>query len=129
MAQLLILNEDHKSSITKLLTHAANNIVSLDQIKKMIAGTEKPVGEDPAFNLNFPGGMRVVYSIENQPYGLAKHISISYNNRLPAIPLVNYLIKFFGFKNQLPSKKTVVWMEGNAVNIIEQMAQVEPQSK
>ena len=67
--------------------------------------------------------VRIVFSIEEQPIGLCRHISISLDASkfLPSTKSMNKIIKKFGFEEEIDN--CYVYVEefdyANAVNIIE----------
>jgi len=97
MIQDLLKSEEIHSKIEALIIYARENVISLDEMIEAQA-KNKPVGTTAERVLEFGDGYRVVFSLEDQPAGLAKHISVSKDRmKLPLEDLL-ILIKEFGFQ-------------------------------
>ena len=147
---IFIVNDDIRKRIKALKKRAARNIVSLDQLKQMnnpyssssnsssSSSSSFVVGDDPA-NSIIAGNHRIVFSFEEQPKGLFKHISISCISlidkkvELPHPTVVSIILKEFGFKNinlqvdENNSNDFYLWKEAvnegiEAINILERDA-------
>lgn len=121
MAQALILGDEQRDLIQALKAHAEKNPIKWDRMLRMLKQEEGPIGDDPDFRIELPIGVRIVYSIETQPSGLARHISISLRGKKkpPSVSLVEVIAKEFGFKND-DTRPKKVWLDGiNVVNCLE----------
>jgi len=113
-----------ESEIERLLFNAQYNIISLEQVKSLIKGelTEIP-GDNENFLMFVPPNHKVVYTHEEQPSGVCRHLSVSSDDEYPALPIVEVLLEKFKFINAL--KDCIVWREriGDsdiiAINIME----------
>jgi hypothetical protein len=94
-------------------------------INQVIAGQLKAAG-DMGYAIELESGYRVVYSIEHQPAGIFKHISIFTNWQLPECDKgepVTDIVEKFGFNLHDPSYN--VWVETStasstaSINILE----------
>jgi hypothetical protein len=76
---------------------------SMDDLLDMMNGQEPVVGDRPEHVIMIPYGYRVVYSIEDQPVGRIKHISVSVDDSkaLPSIPALAEIAGLFGFDPSL----------------------------
>lgn len=125
MAQALLLTDETQKQIDDLVAFARANVFTNDKLLKLANGIGKPPGDDPNFSMIIPAAFRVVFTIEEQQQRLAKHISISYRDRLPAPLMVDQILEKFGFKYNLKNiqdnkDKIYVWPENNlAINVLE----------
>lgn len=124
----LVLTQDVRDAVAKLVQHAMANPLSLAALRSCMAGTRSPIGDDPEHRLEIPMGYRVVYSHELQPtMGRCRHLSVSVDakNRGPGLEAVNEIAKMFGFKEGINSADHV-WKEDladdqMAVNLIQRV--------
>jgi len=125
----LVINEESKEKIKKVIEYANAHPTTLTEIKEGISGFKKAVGDTtPQLVLNLDFGFRVVYSVEEQPFVPCRHLSISVDGLgYPNPGHCNAILKEFGFINQVGTPKTDkqlhVWMEEKvrAVNFLEQI--------
>jgi len=103
--RLLIINDESRALIKKVIEYAESHIYSLDDLLDIKNKQLSVAGDEPEFSCEIPDGFRVVYTIENQPMGKVRHISISIKtdepNKLPNPAAVEMIIAEFGFKNKL----------------------------
>lgn len=113
----LVLDTDAKERIAALKLHASKNVVSLDELKKLIE-TGNVLGDDESNSINLHHGYRVVYTLEEHPMGLCHHISISVDtpNKLPNEHAVQAIMDEFGFPLKLPECLTA--LDGPAVGVL-----------
>ena len=96
MLNLTVLD---KTKLHLLDQHARNNIVSLEDLFKMVEKKLPPVGSSQEFATDLSTGHRVVYSIENQPKGLVKHMSVSLKDQIrPGVGNAKEIAKILGFE-------------------------------
>ena len=127
--QALIINNKIKNEINNLVEFAKANPVSLEQLKRTVEGTVPPIGDDPRYALNIDVGFRVVFSIEQQPQGLMRHLSIGMPYKpkdvYPSHEVASEIMRLFGFSGTSEavahSDYGMVWPEEdcNVVNILE----------
>jgi hypothetical protein len=128
---VLVIGPEEKEDIKQLITYAENNVIKLDRLKAMVAKQAPPVGDLPGYRMILPNGYRVVYSVEEQPSGLFRHISISLKNGSPPPPAIDMIIAEFGFKTKLENGRvrsgpvSQLWLEGTALNLLEKI-EAEP---
>jgi len=122
MVELLCITL-YKSEIDKVVKYAKNHVVPLDDMIKLSRGDSAPVpGDLNECIIDTKEGYRIVYSHEEQPKGICRHLSISWINDIPDKNIVEQVCKNFGFVNHL--SKCIVWPEkfGNsriAINVVE----------
>jgi len=120
----LLIDEDVRYVIKKLIKYADRNELSLQDLKDTIDGLKEPIGNNPNHACIIPVGHRVVYSIENQPKCKCRHISISVDaeGMLPNTEAVKTIINEFGFLTDLEDGKAHVYIEdGESINVLEPM--------
>lgn len=105
----LIIGEDEKGVAEHLIQHAEANAISIDRLKQMIAGKERPIGDDPKHVAHLTNGYRVVFSVEDQKFGRCRHVSISVSGdgRFPHPAAVNMILELFEFKFRVPGNDRV----------------------
>jgi len=127
MAALLITPEVRKR-IREVRDYANANAIPQDELLAMIAGKLAPIGDDPKHVCMIPNGFRAVFSTEDQPPGLCRHLSVSVENpdRIPNVHAVNILMEEFGFTAKVGDGLTHVYQEvidprtkHRAINVIE----------
>jgi hypothetical protein len=114
---MLKIEKRTKVLIGILINYAYEHQISLSDMYKIRNGLKNPVGLDKNYNCIIDDGFRVVFSIEQHPNQLMKHISISENNAHLKPDDVKIILNEFGFQNSL--EDCVVYLESNAVNILE----------
>lgn len=119
-----IIDEDVKLKINNLVAHAEKNPFSMDDLLDLMNKQGKPAGDFDEFSLDLPFGYRIVYSIEQQPPGDVRHLSISVSEdgKLPNDIVVREVMKLIGFDNEL--ENCMVRLEDispnrQAINVLE----------
>jgi len=129
----LIINQATRESIKKLVAFATEHPFSLNDLKKMMAGTKPPPGDMEGYQLSV-GDFRCVLTVEEQPFGMCRHLSVSVNDdgEAPDPTIVLLFMKGFGFKSESLDKVEGLWLEPIptkdcpkkiAVNILEKMGE------
>lgn len=120
----LIIDETFRNQIQVLVDYAENNPLSMDDLLDTYNKEMNPIGEAKEFVLITEYGYRIVYSIEMQPAGKIRHLSISVNEdgKLPNEFAVREIMNLIGFNNKL--EKCIVKLEDispthQAVNVLE----------
>lgn len=119
-----IINDKLKTQIASLVAYAEENPVSMDELLDTVNKQAKPVGDFSQHTLNLPFGYRIVYSIEEQPKGKIRHLSMSVNEdeKLPNEFVVREVMKLIGFKNELENCEVFlesISLSRQAVNVLE----------
>lgn len=118
----LVIDNVAKKAIYDVCEHAYANRFSKEDMERLIEG-KISIGDDPKFACELKFGYRCVFSLEEQPIGECRHLSISVDSKdkYPNIEAVKVLLKEFGFKYPLEDKNHChVYLEEEirAVNII-----------
>src|SRR4051812_24326647 len=120
----LLIDEKQKTNITSVVKYAEEHpiprVIMMERmmLSKQGKNYECP-GDDAKMRVEIPFGFRCVFTVEEQPQGWSRHLSVSVETRgnLPSIPAVRMLMKEFGF--QKPLEECVVYIEQDAaVNVI-----------
>jgi hypothetical protein len=119
-----IIDDKLKTQIASLVAYAEKNPVSIDELLDTVNKQAKPVGDFSQHTLNLPFGYRIVYSIEEQPKGKIRHLSMSVNEdeKLPNEFVVREVMKLIGFKNELENCEVFlesISLSRQAVNVLE----------
>ena len=107
--------------IKRLRKFAEKNIVSLKYLMGVIAGFERPIGDNPNYVIHVAGD-RIVFSLEQQPQCKTRHMSISNQENHLIKDKISELLKVLGFKDH---EKISVWPEGTALNFLEPIFEEE----
>jgi len=113
----LVITEAERASIRRVVEHAERNVVSRKRLEDMIAGRASAPGDTSEFTCVIPVGYRCVYSIEEQPMGVCRHLSISVLGEgvAPSEAAVDMLAAEFGFRGGVKAMNQA-WMENIAKN-------------
>jgi hypothetical protein len=107
---VLIIGATERERIAEIIAYAKANPLPLslirqgkvDDTKLLKLEDRKPGFERPtSAHVEFPGGYRAAYSVEEQPAGFCSHLSISVMNRgrkgmMPSLPVVQMICEEFG---------------------------------
>jgi hypothetical protein len=131
---ILEINDVVRVQMREIITRASVNPYTQAQIEALMRlGSASGTAADPAernklFTMTVPHGFNVTYTHEHQPFGLARHLSVSVlrKGRVPNVPAMEMIMQEFGFTSdfQLCINNGTVWNEkipnGNyAINVIE----------
>jgi len=99
----LIIDSIAKEKIAKVIDHAKQNIFSVDDILDVMNKEKSKAGDSEGFTVVIPIGYTCVFSYENQPIGLARHLSISVDepHKMPNVESVKEIMNQFGFESVL----------------------------
>lgn len=128
----LVLDYKSRAEIARVKAWALDHPVSLKELKMMVAEPERAVGNRSEFTCVVPTGYRCVFSLEQQPHGLYRHLSVSGiragEGKGPNPAAVAELAHEFGFAAQLEplAKLGQVWTEKTgegslAINVLEKV--------
>jgi len=121
-----LLTLKNKFDITNLINVAENNVQTLDMLKETMEGKREAIGYDKNHTCHILG-YRVVFSIEEQPIGNCRHISISNETNVHMIDEINTIIKAFGFvtdvnvSDDISHKYLEETNDTQSINIIEKI--------
>jgi hypothetical protein len=120
---VLILTDETRAQVGEVVAFAEAHRFTLHDIMQR-AETGLPVGDDPLFTCIIPFGYRCCYSLEEQNFGLCRHLSVSVaeENKGPHPTALNEILKLFGFIGTL-EQMDAIYLEGKkphqAVNLIQ----------
>lgn len=119
----LIIDEAVKTGIAELIATANAHRHSAATLKRLMTGDLPPAGDYKQHTILIPDGFRVVFSIEEQPLGWCRHLSVSINdpNKYPHEVAVEMIMQEFGMG--LLKDCIHVWVEEEvrAINILSLM--------
>jgi hypothetical protein len=120
---MLIIDEVAKAEVVRVVAFAKANVISRRRLLAAMEGMEPPVGDEAGHVCYLRDGYRVVFSFEDQPAGMCRHLSVSIPGTDGAWPNQDAVVVIsaeFGF-----GKGTMypVWTEKEvrAVNMVEIM--------
>ncbi len=107
----LIIIPETINAIGKLVDYAEKNPFTMDDLLDIKNGDMECAGENINYMCTIPVGFKVVYSIEKQPKGDVRHLSMSVSTagRVPNFVAVQEIMNLIGFDNKLD--KCLVRME------------------
>lgn len=107
----LLIDERAKAEIARVIAHAEKNKISQNELRERIEKGGPAIGDDPNHVCYLFDGFKVVFSIEEQPFGWSRHLSISVNdpNKVPHQAAAEMIMKEFGFTE--PLKECYVYIE------------------
>lgn len=124
--RVLIIDEKVKRELNELSAYAEENPFSMDDLLDIKNGAKRPAGEREGHVLKLSQGYRLVYSIEQQPIGKVRHMSLSVDavNRLPNPASIREIMPLLGYKFELGHENCRAWVEDisetySAVNVME----------
>ena len=104
-ARALVINEDVRDHVKALVEYASLNVVSRDMLRRIVELDDPAIGDRPEYRMEVPVGFDVVFSIEDQPPGLFRHLSVRVDGAgWPAPEAVALITQLFGFSEGLPAK-------------------------
>lgn len=112
----LILDDEAKESIKMLMCYAQSHVLFLPMMEKTLKGEQAPVGDNPDYVIYIHEGYRIVFSIETQPIGMCKHLSISVRGTYPHPTAVEQIMQEFGMGNKI-GEVLNVWIEDETAAI------------
>lgn len=122
--RVLIVDDKLKSDIEKVMAYAEDHQLTMDDLLDMYNGNMEIPGDIEDRNVRTESGYRMVYSIEEQPRGMMKHLSISVDVDcwLPNPVAVEEIMELFGFRGKINDCKCYLEDYGpnrKAINILE----------
>lgn len=122
--RILIIDDATKKEIKRVVDFAEANPYSLDDLFDIKNKQKKCAGDSKDYTAYIPVGYKMVFSIEHQPKGAVRHLSVSVDKKgkMPNPEAVKEIMKEVGFFNQL--ENCLVDFEEfspgyHAVNVIE----------
>lgn len=113
MDRVLYIGPKEREAIDKLVDFAEKHRINKDLMQKSMK-REWAAGDDPNYICYIEAGYRIVYSIEEQPIGWCRHLSVSVDDpqKSPHPMAVEMLMKEFGFRGGI-QECINVWIEEN----------------
>lgn len=128
MLEILLMDDELNSRISELILHAEANPFDFDTMKHA-SDNRLPIIPEGCndFEIELPLDIRVVYTVEEHPRGICKHISISQNYNAPSNENLLTVLNHFGFNTNLNNSNSYAYIEScilndmkcKAVNVIE----------
>ncbi len=120
-----IIGDEQIKALANLRENAEKHRIAVDEMLDIYNGQADPVGDRRGFSCNIPVGYRVVFCIEYQKKGWARHLSVSIHPKkgnTSAHPIViKELMEYLGFVGKMDGKEVMVYFEdkNTIVNVIE----------
>jgi hypothetical protein len=122
-----LIDNEIVAKVEILKKYANEHPFTKEAMEELMNGTGKCVGDDVNFRMVIPVDYRIVYSIEHQPFGPARHISMSVSGKgnWPNLMAVNEILALFDFKVRVgvPSPDLIVtmWQDHltESINVVE----------
>lgn len=116
----LLIDENSKKTVEGVVEYAEQNRYSRPYMAALMNGAPAP-GDDLRHCCYFFDGFKAVFTIEEQPMGWCRHLSISVAaiDKMPSIEAVKMIMREFGIVAQL--EDCCVYVEDSspkAINII-----------
>lgn len=120
----LIIGAVEKEAIKNLVDYAEKNPFSMDDLLDTLNKEMKPAGDMDRYSISLPVGYRVVYTIEHQPAGKVRHLSVSVDKpgNLPnpeSLELIMHELGFNGLLYQCNVSMEQIGRQHQAVNVLE----------
>ena len=118
MAQVIIFDDKDIESIKALKAYAESHAYSMDDMLDLLSKSIETPGDIEDYS-RYILDYKVVFTIDWQPFGNTRHMSISKNDKTePNYYVVTYFMQLLGFEWDI--KTCYTYMEdGYAVNILE----------
>jgi hypothetical protein len=121
----LIVAKSEQEAADTLIKYAVEHPFSLKDLIEIRGNPATAAGNNPHRSVVLPFGYRCVFTIEEQPIGWVRHLSVSVlePRRMPNVPAVEAIMKLFHFRGRL--EDCVVDLEqidgdgSEAVNVME----------
>jgi hypothetical protein len=117
MLEILLMDNELNNKIAELILHAEVNPFDFDTMKHA-SDNKLPIIPEGCndFEIELPLGIRVVYTVEEHPRGVCKHISVSQNNDTPSHDNLFVVLRHFGFITTLRDNKSYAYIESCVLN-------------
>lgn len=121
----LILGTTEKEALFKLKTFADAHRIGVDEFLDIYNGDSLPVGDRAGFAIEIPVGYRLVFCIEHQRMGWARHLSVSIHPKKPgrcAHPeAIKEFMTYLGFESNFDKNEVIIYFEeqDTIINVIE----------
>lgn len=123
MLEILLMDDDITQQINEMLVYAELNHFNVERMVEA-QKTKTPIIPKETYDnhlIILPYDIRVIYTVEEHPIGMCKHISISQNGQMPNREDYILILDKFGF-NIVQSKTGYAYTEKCLVNGVECIA-------
>lgn len=98
MRPLIVTPAVHENA-KRVMSYSEAHRYNLHDIFSMMGKRRPPPGDDPGHVCIIPIGFRCVFSIEEQPFGWVRHVSVSIleEGRMPSPDAMWVIAEIFGF--------------------------------
>ncbi len=118
--RVLVIDKEVKAKIAKVIAYAEKHRIVLAALEKLKAGVARPLGNNPSLSCQIPMGYRVTFTIEEQPFGWCRHISISVDGTgWPNPVAVEAIMQEFGFSTLDNCEGSYLEKNVRAINVVE----------
>lgn len=95
----LILDDTARAAITRVVKFAHENPITRERLARGVENPSLAIGDDVRYRVIVPMQYRCVFSIEDQPMGLSRHLSVSIprERHAPSPESIAMLMVAFGF--------------------------------
>ena len=109
----LVIGKDEREAIAKVVAHAKANVITRRDVLAAMEGVGEAPGDREGFSCEIPMGFRAVFSVEDQPSGMVRHLSVSVDqkDKCPNPHAVQLLAVEFGFDGEIMDGSAMVWTE------------------
>lgn len=109
----LVVNEMSRSEVARVVNFAEHRRYNLHEVFQMLGGRLRPPGDIAGHICVLPVGYRCCFSIEQQPMGWSRHLSVSVlgSGQCPNEVAVIEISRLFGFRCPWPKGETGVELE------------------
>lgn len=119
---MLVISPEVRAAVRAVVEYAEAHRYSVHDLMRLFGHPENAPGHTPGFVVTVPTGYRCVFTIEQQPDGWMRHLSVSImqKDRVPATMAVAALLPLFGFKTPLNKCHVHLMSETvDSVNVLE----------
>lgn len=124
MTRPFVIDEAFINSMKELSDYAENNHFTMDDLLDVYNNQLSPAGDHTEYTRILPFGYKVVFTIEEQPAGNVRHLSMSVDedDKLPNEIVIREVMKQLGFGK--PMEECALHLEDisanrQAINVLE----------
>lgn len=119
-----LMGQEQMDDLRSLKDHAEAHKIDVDELLDIYNRQAPPVGDREGFDILIPVGYRIVFCIEHQKKGWARHMSVSIEptkpNKCAHPEVIKEIMTHLGFCGRLDGEVMVYFeQENTVVNVIE----------
>lgn len=117
-----VIDDQTRKALAELAEYANKHRIETDQMLDIYNGQAPPAGDNPAYVRDLHFGYRVVFTIEAQKQGWARHLSVGVpsEGKYPHPYAVQEIMKLLGFKTQaISGEMLIVYTDDASINVVE----------